>query len=411
MWKLVAIALAIVALGAMTLGACQQTRVAQVDEPHHDPSRLDHAQHRAVACTDCHRSDARPGSDDHAPCDRCHAKAFAEAPGPLCLVCHTQITAAPMTAPTKKYPVEDAWQSEPTAFSHQLHLDAGRMERAVGFHVQCADCHVGGDGALARPDHATCARCHAPEARLVRAPAMTACTGCHAAGSRPRARGRLIRGDLAFDHATHVRDLQNQPIRCEVCHAQSAAARGYDDHPPPRIQACVACHDDSDRAPRGVRMRECEVCHKARSSSLAVLAPRDHLPLTEKPEDHTLAFRRDHGEAASHDSARCARCHTQMSGNPERACDDCHQTMQPADHRVTWREYDHGPEALADRTRCATCHVAELCTACHSQRPRSHGAIGSFASDHGPLARIDVQPCLTCHVQPFCDTCHRTRSR
>ncbi len=240
---------------------------------------------------------------------------------------------------------------------------------------------------------------------------MTACAGCHVATTRPRTRARVIRGDLMFEHARHRRDLHNQPIRCEQCHAGTAAAVAYDDHPPPAIGACVVCHDDSDRAPPGVQMRDCEACHRDRSSHLATLAPRDHLPLTEKPVDHTLAFRRDHADAAANAAARCARCHTQMSGDPSRACDECHQTMQPADHRVTWREYDHGPEALADRTRCATCHVAELCTACHSQRPRSHGAIGTFASDHGPLARIDVQPCLTCHVQSFCDPCHRTRGR
>jgi hypothetical protein len=289
-----------------------------------------------------------------------------------------------------------------------MHLDAGRMERAVGFHVNCADCHER-DDRLARPDHATCARCHADEARLANAPSMTACTGCHEGGIRPRTRARMIRGDLSFEHARHRRDLRDRPITCEQCHAATATARSYDDHPPPAIAACVTCHDDSDRAPLGIQMRNCEACHRERSSSAATLSPRDHLPLTEKPIDHTLAFRRDHADAATAATVRCARCHTQMSGDPTRACDECHQTMVPADHRVNWRDYDHGPEAIADRTRCATCHVAELCTACHSQRPRSHGLIGSFTNDHGPLARIDVQPCLTCHAQSFCEPCHRVR--
>jgi hypothetical protein len=394
-------------IALLAVFGCTRARIVETPEPQRDPSRLDHAQHAGVACDDCHRGALRPGTSDHAPCDRCHTKAFAQPPGPLCMVCHTQVTAS-LSAPLKPYPVEDAWQAEPTAFSHALHLDAGRMEHAVGFHVGCADCHVR-DDKLVRPDHATCARCHADEARLAHAPAMAACAGCHVAAIRPRSRARMIRGDLMFEHARHRRDLHNQTIRCEQCHAATAAASAYDDHAPPAIGACVTCHDDSDRAPQGVQMRDCEVCHRNRSSSLATLAPRDHLPLTEKPIDHTLAFRRDHADAAAAAASRCARCHTQMSGDPARACDECHQTMQPADHRVTWREYDHGPEALADRTRCATCHVAELCTACHSQRPRSHGAIGTFASDHGPLARIDVQPCLTCHVQSFCDTCHRTR--
>ena len=296
----------------------------------------------------------------------------------------------------------------PSKFSHALHLDAARMEKTVGFHVGCTDCHER-DGALAPPDHATCSRCHAPEAALTRAPAMTACAGCHTTGQRPRTRARLIKGDLKFHHEVHRNDVKGHAIRCEQCHPQSGVARGYDDHAPPRIESCVACHDDPDRAPNAMRMRQCETCHGTRVATVASLAPRNHLPLTERPLDHTLAFRRDHAEVAERDATRCAACHTQMSGNAHDACDECHQTMTPADHRITWREYDHGPEAIADRSRCARCHVVEFCTACHSQRPRSHGIAGSFASDHGPLARLDVRACLSCHVESFCDTCHRTR--
>jgi hypothetical protein len=394
----------------LAVAACAQTRVVATPEPAHDASRLDHGQHAAVACADCHRGNNRPGTADHAPCDRCHAAAFAAPPGPICAVCHSTVSGSPMSAPLRAFPVEDAWQAEPPKFSHALHTDSGRMERAVGFHVACADCHVR-DDQLARPDHATCARCHAAEARLANAPTMDACTGCHVAGTRPRTHRRLIAGDLKFEHADHRRDFHDQAIRCEQCHVQTASAHGRDDAAPPMIAACVTCHDDTDRAPPGVQMRDCEACHRTRSSTLATLAPRDHLPLTSKPIDHTLAFRRDHADAAASQGARCARCHTQMSGDPARACDECHQTMPPADHRVTWREYDHGPEALADRTRCATCHVAELCTACHSQRPRSHGVIGSFVADHGPLARIDIQPCVTCHTETFCAPCHKTRGR
>ena len=145
-------------------------------------------------------------------------------------------------------------------------------------------------------------------------------------------------------------------------------------------------------------MRTCEACHSERTQTLTTIAPRSHLPANEKPLDHTLAFRRDHAEAAA-DGSRCAVCHTQMSGNPAAACDECHQTMRPADHRVTFRELDHGTEASANRERCATCHVVEFCTACHSQRPRSHGFPDTFAIDHGPIARTNVRSCMTCHDQ------------
>jgi len=159
-----------------------------------------------------------------------------------------------------------------------------------------------------------------------------------------------------------------------------------------------------------MRMRVCETCHAERTERALSLAPRNHLPATERPLDHTIAFRRDHAEAAERDAARCGACHTQMSGNAHNACDECHQSMRPADHRITWRELDHGSEAAADRDRCARCHVVEFCTACHMQRPASHGYAGSFVGDHGPLARINVRTCLTCHVETYCEQCHTARS-
>ncbi len=83
------------------------------------------------------------------------------------MVCHSQVTASPISAPLKAFPVEDAWQAEPTAFSHAAHLDAGKMERAVGFHVGCADRHFRDDSpcapttrrarAATRPRRGSCA--------------------------------------------------------------------------------------------------------------------------------------------------------------------------------------------------------------------------------------------------------------
>jgi hypothetical protein len=383
---------------------CAPPRAVDVPVPPRDATRMSHAQHATMACGDCHREGQRPGHD-HKPCDTCHRAAFLAAPGMLCATCHTTVTTAPLAAPLRPYPVDDVWQAEPVTFSHAAHMDAQKMEGRVGFHVGCADCHVRGN-ALARPDHATCARCHAPEAQLPDAPTMAACASCHTTEPQQRSRARLIRGDLGFDHARHRFDRRGTPIRCEQCHVKSATATGYADHAAPRVQSCVGCHDDTDRTPATMRMHQCETCHRERTGKLVLqIIPRDHLPATERPLDHTLAFRRDHADAAR-DSARCAACHTQMSGNAHDACDECHQTMKPADHLITWRELDHGTEAAADRDRCARCHVVEFCTACHAQRPRSHGFPGSFLGDHGPLARTNVRACITCHQESYCLTCH-----
>lgn len=388
-------------IGVIVLVGCTPPRTADAPAPPIDTTRLSHDRHGNIACVACHQIGVRPGHD-HKPCDTCHRPAFLAPPGELCKVCHLAITTRPLDAPLRPYPIDDAWQAEPPRFSHKSHLDAGRMEQRVGFHVDCADCHLQG-GKLARPDHATCGRCHAPEAKLPGAPSMAECTGCHAAGAQLRTRARLIRGDLHFDHVGHQADRRGTPIRCEQCHADSAGATDSSSHAAPRIEACVGCHDDTDRTPTELRMRVCGTCHVGRTNGPVTLAPRNHLPATERPLDHTLAFRRDHAEAAEQGAARCAACHTQMSGNAHAACDECHQTMRPADHRITWRELDHGTEAAATRERCARCHVIEFCTACHSQRPRSHGFPGSFTTDHGVLARVNVRACLTCHVDEVRD--------
>lgn len=370
-----------------------------------DPSRISHQQHAQIPCDNCHRpSEARPGQDEHKPCDdgACHRKEFLAPPGKLCEVCHTFVSSTPLEAPLKKYPSDDLWQSLPPEFSHAKHMDKKAMEDKVGFHVACADCHMR-DGQRITPDHATCSRCHAAEVGLQKAPPMERCGGCHQQGARPRVRDRLLRGDLKapFSHDRHVADRKNNPIRCEACHVQSAQSTKYSDHAAPRVESCVGCHDDTDRTPFTMRMRVCETCHTSRTAGLATLAPRNHLPASERPIDHTIAFRRDHAQVADRDATRCATCHTQMSGNPRQACDECHQTMLPADHRITFRELDHGPEAAANRDRCATCHVVEFCTACHSQRPRSHGLHGTFLREHGRLARANVRACLACHVTRY----------
>ncbi len=398
----------LIAVVAWVAAACTPPRTADVPLPPLDISRLSHEQHGSLSCGDCHRSDRRPGADEHKPCDdgKCHQKEFLSAPGTFCQVCHTKITPQPLKAPLKPYPVEDAWQAQPSRFSHKRHLDAGLMEARVGFHIACADCHER-DGKKARPDHDTCSRCHSAEAGLAnKAPHMDECAGCHQPGAQERTRARLIRDDLHFDHERHKLDRKGRTIGCDACHSLTSKANSRLDHAAPKIASCVTCHDDSERTPNEMRVRACETCHSARTNRLTVLAPRSHLPATERPLDHTLAFRRDHTEVATRDATRCASCHTRLSGNPRQACDECHQTMQPADHRINWRELDHGPEAAADRNRCATCHVVEFCSACHSQRPRSHGFAGTFTEEHGRLARINVRSCTTCHGEPFCAQCH-----
>lgn len=395
-----------IAMGCRS-GTTAQGPERVVDE---EEGRFPHARHAALACTDCHNLDAvlsgeaaRPGIDDHAPCDRgaCHEDAFLAEPGPICAICHDRVVpgSAGETG-LAPYPPERGSRALAAEMSHRQHLDFARMERRVGFHITCVDCHTTDEsGTPAMPGHAVCGRCHAPEAATPKIPAMHRCALCH----RPRPRQpyrerRLITGDLRFRHSDHQVDRRGTQIRCAECHERSPETTTVGEHPTPRTAACVTCHDDSERTPTSKRMRVCRTCHSVRGLALGILAPRSHLPERERPEDHTLAFRRDHAEEARVDSARCARCHTFMSGSARQVCDECHQVMRPLDHVVTWREYDHGPAASAEADRCATCHTAPFCTTCHSRPPRSHFPASTFAiGGHASLARINLRSCLTCH--------------
>jgi hypothetical protein len=229
---------------------------------------------------------------------------------------------------------------------------------------------------------------------------MTACAGCHRRRKRrPSRRRQLIVGDLRFHHAEHRADRRGELILCTACHTGSAKVARTGDQPPPATATCVACHDDEHRVPRDKRMSRCQTCHATRTAGLGAIAPRSHLPALERPEDHTIAFRRDHGADARADSERCATCHTFMSGSGRDACDECHQVMEPSDHTVLWREYDHGPAAAASTDRCATCHVTEFCTSCHSQTPRSHFPVLEFEQGgHAAPARLNPRACVTCHL-------------
>jgi hypothetical protein len=428
-----AVALAVAGISGCRGGSGGAGAPAPVDE---ERGRFPHARHAEIACTDCHPVEdvlagrpARPGAADHAPCDQsgCHRVEFLVKPGALCRMCHEAV--APGTDGGTRpapYPPRQGRRALAAEFSHASHLDLARMEDRVGFHVSCSDCHAPeGEGlvppgqaegeGLVPPGHAVCGRCHAPESSAPGALDMTRCEECHRERSRQPSRIRtFITGDLRFDHASHRQDRRGRLISCAECHAGMAGESRTGDHAPPAMAACVSCHDDSARTPPDRRMRACETCHATRQASIGSIAPRSHLPALERPEDHTRAFRRDHAADAAARPQQCARCHTFMSGSARDTCNDCHGTMRPQDHTVTWREFNHGPAAGTRTDACATCHQVDFCTACHQfVRPRSHFPAGAFrAGGHGMLARVNPRSCLTCHVpDQQCADCHMPRLR
>jgi hypothetical protein len=422
-------------LGVLGIPGCQR-RVVQPVVVAAETGRFPHGAHDTLACTGCHDLEAvltgrtaRPGARDHAPCDgeQCHREAFLAEPGPLCEICHRGVAAAQAgDSPLVAYPPVRGRRALASAFSHARHLDFARMEEHVGFHVWCSDCHqparpeAGREaaddpraGAMTLPGHDVCGRCHAPEAAPPDAPHMQQCRACHQEREQqPSRQRRLITRDLRFAHDSHAIDRRGQAIACVDCHAQSPAATAIESHARPTTAACVACHDDSARTPARLRMQVCSACHAVPRLLLDSLPPRSHLPARERPEDHTLAFRRDHAAEAQGAPDRCAVCHTFMSGSTRDACDECHQVMRPADHVLTWRELDHGSEAAVRGERCSTCHATPFCVSCHSVRPRSHFPLSDWTLRHGNAASLNPSACLACHdPADECARCHEPVGR
>jgi hypothetical protein len=175
---------------------------------------------------------------------------------------------------------------------------------------------------------------------------------------------------------------------------------------PPMVQ-CTQCHEDDKRSPDRVRMSNCAVCHSAIDAGTP---PANHggAATGARPADHTLDFRRHHGEQAADPESKCRFCHTQVQGAREDSCIQCHAVMRPRDHNLMFRD-DHGREAQADASRCGSCHAPETCAACHSIPPRSHTPLGEFRlGGHAEQARFGLSSCLTCHTfETTCVKCHR----
>jgi hypothetical protein len=371
---------------------------------------------RGLACADCHDSKAvregrvaRPGLDQHSPCDDCHKAEFAKPPGLLCKVCHSAVDPrATGASPLQPYPERGAIQTLASTFSHRSHLDAASMEAATGSHVSCSDCHE--RNAETRdpmvPGHKACARCHEQNASAKGKLAMEHCAGCHPDRSVDLKRGRLfITGDLKFHHATHETDRAGQPVACATCHASVEQSTSRDAMAVPAMERCATCHEDAKRSPDRVRMDNCAVCH---GQIEAGTPPTSHMVSGTRPTDHTIEFRKHHSDAASARDAKCRFCHKEVAGAHEDSCFQCHQVMKPRDHNLMFRD-DHGREAQVDGSRCAACHTPETCVACHSVPPRSHTPIADFRQGgHAEQARFGLTSCLTCHTyQDTCSKCHR----
>ena len=124
---------------------------------------------------------------------------------------------------------------------------------------------------------------------------------------------------------------------------------------------------------------------------------------TTKPETHTTAWERSHGNAAKANEADCLSCHEERL-----ECIACHEDMAPRNHTASWVRQNHGLESRWNRTACATCHKEDFCSACHEEAmPRSHQGVW-VDKKHGQESYIKKVVCDTCHKESTCTSCHET---
>lgn len=379
-----------------------------------DNKRFTSFEGRGLGCVDCHSlaeveagKPPRPGSNEHAPCDACHAEEFMKPPGQFCRICHESVNVTTPGASTMRpFPAPGKQRVLPSSFSHKAHLNKGLMEKQSGFHLSCNDCHSKAkDGQPTLPRHAECARCH--NGKVKAAVPMENCADCHASGNADiAARSISFNEGLTFSHKTHQTDRAGAKIACKDCHASVMGSSQVEDLSLPTMQQCATCHQDPARSPEKVRIAQCQVCHPAMTSGNP---PRSHLSGSLLPENHTLDFRTNHADQAADTQANCQYCHENLSGDSRDSCYQCHEIMRPKDHMLGWHNETHGREASVDRNRCATCHQVDYCTACHSIPPRSHQPMGTFRlGGHAQAARFGLSSCTACHtIEDTCASCHR----
>lgn len=304
-------------------------------------------------------------------------------------------------------------------FSHRLHVK--------DVEAKCADCHPGGltstqSSDLLLPSHEQCAVCHDVEKD-------EGCAQCHTQGIFDpwAATVRTIR----FDHSKHA---GKRGVECATCHAAVDTAQASSTHTLPRMETCLACHDNRT-APAA-----CETCHER----VETLRPQTHQEV-DWQRAHARWVRT--GGAAN----QCAACHS------DKDCQTCHVTpalqftdahppgvlpeMRPAPsgrqtqvldtvHRQNFR-FTHGVDARTKRSECVVCHEPQrFCVPCHagsqdagfaSPVPLSHAEVdftrigaGGGGGLHAQLARSDIEACAACHDvegrDPVCITCHVDRT-
>ena len=230
-----------------------------------DYSKFQHSNqnHARLPCLLCHRRETnaavppRPGASGHLPCAGCHAQQFSNSDGPICTICHTDVTSGAL----KPFP---RLRSFSMKFDHALHSRVGG--------AGCATCHKPARAGVAFSipagfnAHNTCYRCHTPRAQSGGRD-ISSCGTCHQLGGYSRTSVSAPAFRVGFSHAKH------QEVTCNECHQiragmpqrrQVTSPEPLNHHATGRALSCMSCHNGK-RAFGGDDFTVCKRCHTGAS--------------------------------------------------------------------------------------------------------------------------------------------------
>lgn len=271
------------------------------------------------------------------------ASSTAEATGPTCAKCHSDITRSRVFA-------------FGVMFDHGLH---------VGQHsLPCTTCHLDGS----RPQQAG-------HGRLV--VGRQNCQQCHTRSrlNSPHPDGWKILHSGAAQQNREVCSTCHQQSFCDNCHG--VRIPHADDWPRKHKQmrghtdVCAKCH----------RASFCDACHQ--------IAP---------PADHDGSWARRHGGQAQADPQRCARCHNQAT------CTSCHGLTLP--HDAKFKNGGHAARVKQSPEVCARCHTSDNCLKCHTGKPPADHKAEQWQAGHGVNGQGSPKTCTLCHGEDACRSCH-----
>ncbi len=324
--------------------------------------------HKAVACTECHRSvnDPRSSTTAFPPAKSNSYLQFKDIAHKSCVDCHDDHHNGSFGNDCQRCHTTEGWRViNATAQDTGFHDKHAFKLRGAHTTVQCRQCHgpFGSTPAVFKGlKFKNCADCHtdAHVGQLDAPGGVVRCESCHDVG------GFL---PVNFDVARH--DKTRYPLT--------------DAH---RTVACNLCHDQRsklvDRVPRSVRD---EMARRGRR----VLASNARLQMSDVVGNDAR------GQPAP-TGGRCEVCHTDESphgqqfsivadGMPGRRCVDCHSTVSFRDNK-----FDHNQSRFAltgkhKTARCNDCHV-----------PMTTAAAAAVKARRGARIYRPIDPvCVSCH--------------